>query len=147
MRVNFQIVIDVHDPVREVAFWSKALGYAVEPPPKGFASWSAYWARIGVPEEDRFEGPDSIVDPDGEGPRIWFHVMPETKTGKNRLHFDIRVGGGIEVPLALRRQKVEAEVGRLEDLGARRLETLETEGLDHYAVALEDPEGNEFDVN
>jgi hypothetical protein len=24
---------------------------------------------------------------------------------------------------------------------------LETEGLDHYAVAMNDPEGNEFDVN
>jgi hypothetical protein len=24
---------------------------------------------------------------------------------------------------------------------------LEAEGLDHYAVAMNDPEGNEFDVN
>ncbi len=32
-------------------------------------------------------------------------------------------------------------------LGATRLHTLVQEGLDHYAVALTDPEGNEFDIN
>ncbi len=32
-------------------------------------------------------------------------------------------------------------------LGATRLHTIVEEGLDHYAVALTDPEGNEFDIN
>jgi len=27
------------------------------------------------------------------------------------------------------------------------VKVLEQEGLDHYAVAMTDPEGNEFDVN
>ena len=32
-------------------------------------------------------------------------------------------------------------------LGATRRRTILEEGLDHYAVALTDPEGNEFDIN
>ncbi len=32
-------------------------------------------------------------------------------------------------------------------LGATRMRTNVEEGLDHYAVALTDPEGNEFDIN
>ena len=31
--------------------------------------------------------------------------------------------------------------------GATRLGALTDEGLDHYAVAMLDPEGNEFDIN
>ncbi len=34
---------------------------------------------------------DSIVDPDGAGPRIWFQPVPETKVVKNRLHLDVKV--------------------------------------------------------
>jgi hypothetical protein len=37
---------------------------------------------------------------------------------------------------------VEAEAGRLADLGALLVGVLNTEGLDHYAVAMKDPEGN-----
>ena len=31
--------------------------------------------------------------------------------------------------------------------GATIVRALEEEGLDHYAVAMTDPEGNEFDIN
>jgi len=49
-----------------------------------------------------------------------------------------------------RRKRVDAEAGRLYDLGATLLSDLSEEpgeGVDHYAVALTDPEGNEFDIN
>jgi hypothetical protein len=36
---------------------------------------------------------------------------------------------------------------RLADLGAQLVVVLNTGGLDHYAVAMTDPEGNEFDIN
>jgi Glyoxalase-like domain len=36
---------------------------------------------------------------------------------------------------------------RLTELGATMVRVLEEEGLDHYAVAMKDPEGNEFDIN
>ena len=32
-------------------------------------------------------------------------------------------------------------------LGATRKHAIVEEGLDHYGVALTDPEGNEFDIN
>ncbi len=104
---------------------------------------------MGVAEEEIRDvtSPESIDDPNGEGPRIWFHKVPEAKTGKNRLHFDIRASGSHETPLATRKDRVENEVARLLALGAARRETLYEEGDNHYAVAMADPEGNEFDVN
>ena len=147
MTVRFQLVIDCADPEPLAHFWAAALGYELEPPPPGFASWDAYWRDVGVPEDELGTGADRIVDPDGQGPRIWFQVVPERKAVKNRLHIDIGVGGGRAIPIETRRQRVDAEAARLADLGAVLVEVLETEGLDHYAVAMNDPEGNEFDVN
>ena len=149
MTVRFQVVIDCHEPRRLVQFWVSAIRYRPEPPPPGFAGWREYWRSIGVPEEEIRDvtSPESIDDPNGEGPRIWFHAVPAAKTCKNRLHFDIRASGSRDLPLATRNDQVEAEVGRLVALGAIRLETLYEEGDDHYAVAMADPEGNEFDVN
>jgi hypothetical protein len=149
MSVRFQVAIDCHDARRLVTFWSSALYYQPEPPPRGFAGWREYWLSMGVPEEDvrGVTSPESIVDPKGEGPRIWFHAVPEAKVCKNRLHFDIKASGDRELPLATRKDQVEAEAARLENLGAARLETLHEEGVDHYAVAMADPEGNEFDIN
>jgi glyoxalase superfamily protein len=104
MAVNFQLVIDCADPGRLARFWAAALGYELEPPPAGFASWDDYWRHAGVPEEDLGIGEDRICDPDGAGPRIWFQVVPEHKTVKDRLHLDICASGGRTVPMALRRQ-------------------------------------------
>jgi Glyoxalase-like domain len=45
---------------------------------------------------------------------------------------------------------VDAEALRLCDLGATLLSDLGEElqeAVNHYAVALKDPEGNEFDIN
>jgi hypothetical protein len=144
---RFQLVIDCADPEPLARFWAAALGYVLQPPPDGFDSWDAYYRDLGLPEEELGAGTDGIVDPDGRGPRIWFQVVPERKTIKNRLHIDIGVGGGREVPIETRRQRVDAEAARLVGLGAVLLRPLDEEGLDHYAVAMRDPEGNEFDVN
>ena len=147
MAAQFQLVIDCADPDLLARFWAAALGYQLEPPPEGYADWDAYWREVGVPEEELGGGADRIVDPDGRGPRIWFQVVPERKAMKNRLHIDISVGGGRAVPIETRRQRVDAEAARLAGLGAELVGPLDSEGLDHYAVAMRDPEGNEFDVN
>lgn len=147
MAVRFQLVIDCADPEPLARFWAAALAYELEPPPDGFASWDAYWREVGVPEEELGTGADCIVDPSGRGPRIWFQVVPERKAVKNRLHIDISVSGGRAVPIETRKQRVDAEAARLADLGALLVGVHKTEGLDHYAVAMEDPEGNEFDIN
>jgi hypothetical protein len=149
LATEFQLVVDCTDPARLVPFWMAALHYAVEPPPGGAATWNDYWRSIGIPEDEldqTGDGSDSIVDPEGVGPRIWFQPVPEPKNGKNRLHLDLRVGGPRTVPLEERTRRVQAEVARLEDLGARQLYTLSTEGANHFGIVLADPEGNEFCV-
>jgi hypothetical protein len=70
--------------------------------------------------------------------------VPERKAGKNRIHLDLKISGGRSVPLPERRARVDAEAARLERLGATRLTVLSTDGLDHYGVVMQDPEGNEF---
>ena len=147
MAVSFQLVIDCTDPERLCHFWAAALRYELEPSPAGFATWDDYWRDVGVPEEELGLGADRIADPDGAGPRIRFQVVPEPKSVKNRLHLDIRASGGRAVPIATRKQRVDAEARRLTGLGAAVVRILEEEGLDHYAVAMTDPEGNEFDIN
>ncbi|MEU8759305.1 VOC family protein [Streptomyces sp. NPDC048659] len=149
--MTLQLTIDCADPGRLVVFWAEALRYAPEPPPEGHGSWQEYWRAMGVPEEELADGagelPESIVDPKGVGPRIWFQAVPEPKTGKNRLHLDLKVGGGRAVPLAVRRERVTAEVARLTALGASVLYVMdEPDGMEYYATVLQDPEGNEFCV-
>jgi hypothetical protein len=43
--------------------------------------------------------------------------------------------------------RIDAEATRLAALGATITGALSEEGLDHYAVGMQDPEGNEFDIN
>jgi len=147
MAVSYQLVIDCASPDALARFWAEALHYVIEPPPPGHDSWDDFYRSIGVPDDELGVGADSICDPRGEGPRIWFQVVPERKSIKNRLHIDVRASGGRDTPLEARREQVEAEAARLEARGATRLHTIAEEGLDHYAVAMADPEGNEFDVN
>ncbi len=148
MGVSYQLVVDCAEPERMARFWAEALRYVVAPPPEGFDTWAAFYRSIGVPDDEiDGDGADRIVDPRGEGPAVWFQRVPEAKTVKNRLHVDVQAGGGRALPLAVRRERVEAEAARLVALGATRVRALEAEGLDHYAVAMTDPEGNEFDIN
>ena len=152
MPVRFQLVIDCKDPELLARFWAAALGYVLEPPPEGFATWDDWRRDIGLPDSEPGIGADSIIDPRGDGPRIWFHVVPDAKVVKNRLHLDIHVSGGAgptdrSVPLATRMQRVDAEARRLTDLGATNTGALSADGLDHYAIGMKDPEGNEFDIN
>jgi hypothetical protein len=146
MSLRFQLVIDCADPGSLARFWAAALGYVLEPPPDGFASWDDYWREVGVPEEELGLGDDCIIDPHGGGPRIWFQIVPEGKTIKNRLHLDVMVGGGRGVPVATRKERVDAEARRLAGLGATIIGPADAEGLNHYGVAMKDPEGNEFDI-
>lgn len=61
--------------------------------------WDEYWRDVGVPEEDLGLGTGRIIEPGGVGPRIWFQVVPEPKTVKNRLHLDICASGCLIIVL------------------------------------------------
>jgi hypothetical protein len=157
--VTWQLTIDANDPARLVRFWAPVLGYEVQPPPDGFDSWVAWYRSVGVPDEE-LEGPeedfvDRIQDPTGRGPKIWFQIVPEAKTQKNRFHLDVYpTGRDRSIPLERRREIVESKVAELITAGAtvgRRYPDdfdlpADAEVTNHYFVVMHDPEGNEFCV-
>jgi hypothetical protein len=147
MAVNYQLTIDCADPDRLAHFWAEALHYVIQPPPAGFDTWDDWYRSVGVPEEELGGGDDRIEDPAGGGPAIWFQVVPEAKTIKNRWHIDMRASAGRSAPWAERRADIDAEAARLQALGATLVRVNSDEANDFYAIAMLDPEGNEFDVN
>ncbi|MEY9886604.1 hypothetical protein ABIA31_000230 [Catenulispora sp. MAP5-51] len=147
MSVRYQLVIDCADPDRQARFWAAALGYVLAPAPAGFATWNDYYRDLGLPEDELPEGADRISDPAGEGPAIWFNAVAEAKAVKNRMHIDIHAGGERSDPFEERKRRVDAEARRLVGLGATQTVVMQQDGLDHYAVGMKDPEGNEFDIN
>lgn len=145
--MQLQLTVDCRDPSPLVRFWALALEYEPVPPPTGAATWRDWYLSVGVPEAELGDGDclDRLQDPEGHGPSLWFQPVPEPKTLKNRLHLDLRVGGGRGVPLAVRREVVLAKVAQVLAAGAVQLRVLDgAEG--HFAVTLQDPEGNEFCV-
>lgn len=109
------VTFDCSNPAGLARFWMAALGYVVEP---GSAP----------DHEDA-----ALIDPHGHGPRLMLNYVPEGKTVKNRVHLDIQP-----------HDSMDAEVARLEQLGARRIKTLR-EPRGTWTV-MHDPEGNEFCV-
>ncbi len=140
----FQVTFDAADPAALSGFWRQALahlGYQPAPPPGGFADWPEFLAAQGVPETE-WNSAAALVDPSGQGPRLFFQRVPEPKTAKNRVHLDLGSGGGPGVPVEQQRAAVDAAVARLEGLGATFVERSEELGV-VWAV-MHDPEGNEF---
>ncbi|MFE6780814.1 VOC family protein [Streptomyces sp. NPDC057680] len=134
---EFQVTFDCADPERVARFWCEVLGYAVPPPPGGFATWAGY--DRSRPAEERGAW-CACADPSGAGPRLYFQRVPEGKVVKNRVHLDVRVATGLvgEERLAV----LEAECTRLVALGAVR-ERLLYDGHD-ACIVMRDVEGNEF---
>lgn len=138
MARKLQVAIDCADPDRLAAFWVEVLEYRLADPPPGFEGWSEYSRAVAA---EPGEGWCRIVDPEGVGPSLLFHRVPEGKIGKNRMHIDIRVrpaGSSDEIA----RPFVDAEARRLVGLGANHVRT-DADEDDYYAV-MQDPEGNEF---
>ena len=143
MSKTFQVTYDAADPAALAAFWARALGYVVQPPPKGFASWEDFADEQGIPPERRNDLA-AIIDPLGHGPRLLFQRVPEGKTVKNRVHLDINAGGGDTAGPSERRHRVEEHVTNLVKAGATRLDTFDRQN--EFWIVLQDPEGNEFCV-
>jgi hypothetical protein len=148
--VTWQLTIDANDPARLVRFWAPLLGYEVQPPPDGFDSWIDWYRSQGVPEEELAGDPEDLVDrihdPTGRGPNIWFQIVPEQKSIKNRFHLDVYpTRRDSSLTLEQRRELVEAKVAEVVAAGA----TIgrHSEGPSSYAVLMHDPEGNEFCIS
>ncbi|MBH1934392.1 hypothetical protein I5Q34_08825 [Streptomyces sp. AV19] len=146
--VHWKLVVDCADPLRLADFWVGALGYAVEDHSALIdrllglgtiddAQWTAVGERKAWRHAAAVRHPEDPVDAStgtGLGRRVLFLAVPEPKEGKNRLHLDLHVGP----------ERRDAEVERLEGLGARVLREVNEYGSHHVTMA--DPEGNEFCV-
>ncbi len=142
MALEVQITFDCADPAKLSAFWAEALGYRLQDPPPGFASWEEALEAMGVPPERRNDA-SAILDPEGAGPRLFFQRVPEGKQVKNRLHLDVRAAPGLAGEE--RMAALEAEAERLVGHGATRLERHEpAPPLAGGHIIMADPEGNEF---
>lgn len=112
--------VDCHDAYALSEFWKVVLGYRDDP------------------DDPNSPGDEecAINDPES-GHRILFIEVPEAKTVKNRIHFDLRPRTGTR----------DAEVARLLAAGATQVEDHRgIRGLGSGWVTLADPEGNEFCV-
>src|SRR3954470_4867417 len=107
------VTMDCRDGARLSSFWSAALDYEIV----DYA-----------PEDWVFMRPRA-----GSDVTLGLQVVPEPKVVKNRVHLDlIPTAGGLE-----------AEILRLESLGATRLRYIQNDpDKSHWIMA--DPEGNEF---
>jgi hypothetical protein len=92
---------------------------------------ATFWAAaLGSDVDEDSTSSKAFVEAAGwGGPNLWFARVPEGKSAKNRVHFDLRAPG-----------TVADEVARLEGLGATVLRAGDE------LVVMRDPEGNEFCV-
>jgi len=142
MARGFQVTFDSANPAAVAEFWAQALGYIVQPPPEGFATWEEFADSVGIPDEDR-DNLAAVIDPDGEGPRLLFQKVPEGKTVKNRVHLDVDITKRDWTPEE-QRTAIDAEAERLITLGATRLDDFD--GPTGTWTVMQDVEGNEFCV-
>jgi hypothetical protein len=107
------VTLDCADPRRLAAFWAVALQATT------------------TEEKDDWV----VVKPvEGGRPVLGLQRVPEPKTGKNRVHLDVRVRGGVAL---------EEEKARLMSLGACAIRLIVDEpGNTHWI--MQDLEGNEF---
>lgn len=142
MAREIQVTYDCADPAALAEFWAVVLDYRVQPPPNGFDTWDAALEAFGVPAERRNDR-SALIDPTGQGPRLFFQKVPEGKAAKNRIHLDVRAAPGHDGDE--RMAVLEEFAARLVALGATRITRHEpAPPLDGGHIVLADPEGNEF---
>lgn len=113
------ITVDAHDPRALAEFWAEVLGWKIGEGVNDIEVWIE--RELGDPNNTGF-------------PDILFLKNSDVKNVKNRLHLDLRP------------DDQDAEVRRLEKLGAQRIEIGQSADPDTSWVVMADPEGNEFCV-
>ena len=98
------------------------------------ARLAQFWCEVlGYQITEQDDDSVEIAEEPGTTPTLLFVTVPEVKIVKNRLHIDV----------SPRDREQEEEVGRIEALGARRIDVGQGEVS---WVVMADPEGNEFCV-
>jgi len=108
------ISFDAHNAAELARFWADALHRTVND------GATEDFASIAADTDSRL------------GPVLMFHKVPEGKTVKNRVHFDLEAA------------EVLTEADRLTSLGAKQVRSL-AENNNRW-ISFLDPEGNEFDL-
>src|SRR2546423_631719 len=106
MAVPYKVCVDCADPHALAGFWAVALDYVVEDHAPlirrlldaglvGADQTRTVDGRLAWVNAAGIRDPDAPVNPEsgtGLGGRLLFQVVPEAKTGKNRMHLDLHVG-------------------------------------------------------
>jgi predicted enzyme related to lactoylglutathione lyase len=108
------ISLDAHNAAQLAQFWAEALHRTVND------GATEDFASIAADTDSRL------------GPLLMFHKVPEGKSVKNRVHFDLEAA------------EVLTEADRLTSLGAKQIRSL-AENNNRW-ISFIDPEGNEFDL-
>ena len=138
MAHTFQVTIDSTAPHPLADWWAEALGWEREPTDEAFIRRMVDAGHAAESETMWHNGElvwvvgAAIRLPAGGAPRVLFQLVPESKTVKNRVHLDVRVGA----------EHVADEVARLTARGATVLH--EGQQGPYRWVTMADPEGNEF---
>ena len=143
MAYEFQVTVDCADPHALADWWAETLGWQVEPQDEAFIRQMISAGHAAESDTMLHHGAlvwkegAAIRHPDGmqRAPRVLFQLVPEAKSGKNRLHLDVRIGT----------DDVRAAIAGLTARGAK-VQHLAQQGA-HTSVTLTDPEGNEFRVS
>ncbi|GAA1138485.1 VOC family protein [Ornithinicoccus hortensis] len=122
----YTVVVDCHDPRAQARWWARVLDYQVVHEADDEVVLVPGWLDEDtwqeIPWERRSQG-------------LVFVPVPEGKQVKNRLHIDLAPHTS---------QDRDAEIARLEELGATRVDVGQEESVTWTVLA--DPEGNEFCV-
>lgn len=100
------------------------LDYRIADPPGDKVSWKEFSGKVAMYQDEQWS---RVVDPNGSGPSLLFHRVPERKVVKGRVHLDLRLAPG--TPKETSRPLVHAGVDRLVGLGATHLRTDEASSL------------------
>ncbi len=121
----YTVEVDSHDVAGQGRWWAEVLGWKI--------AYEASDEIVIVPPVALDESRDIPIEE--RSPGLVFVPVPEDKQVKNRLHLDLAPRAGDDQ---------QAEVARLEGLGARRIDV--GQGPEVPWVVMADPEGNEFCV-
>ena len=146
MTLNIQIAVDCRNPHELADWWAETLEWAVEPQDEAFirsmieqgfatdAQTKLHHGKLVWRDGAAIRPPDEL-EAKSPARRILFQTVPEEKTVKNRVHWDVRLAGADK----------DAVRAALETRGATFLWTA-SEGP-HSWHTMADPEGNEFCIS
>jgi uncharacterized glyoxalase superfamily protein PhnB len=132
------IVFYADNPRALSYFWADVFGY----PHMSFEGELKQQLLAGGLTEADLDKRGLAEDPEGNGPRLFFHHASELKGTRNRVHLDVSTAKGRRAT----RDEMDTEKDRLVALGATVVRLVEQQWgpWPEYYFQMRDPEGNEF---